>query len=144
MLTEEQLETLRLKYGKIGIVTYNGHQVVFRKPSRDDCREYRRMKESAVERGDAIESLAQKALCAFDGEQDVNRARTYYTTVFLEEFPMFANTGNVVAILSALSGMVEEADALELGKGASYRSARQPSTPEGSLNGSDTAAAMKS
>lgn len=139
MLTEEQIEALRQKFGKVGVVDYNGHQIVFRKPTRDDCRDYRRMRESPSEKGDAIESLCQKSLCAFDGEQDVNRARTHYTTVFLEEYPLFANVPKVMAIMSALTGMVEEEDAIDLGKGASFRSARLRSTPAVSPNGSATA-----
>jgi hypothetical protein len=138
-LTDEQIEALRQKFGKVGVVEWNGHQIVFRKPTRDDCRDYRRMRESPTEKGDSIESLCQKSLCAFDGELDVNRARTIYTTVFLEEYPLFASVPKVVAVMSALTGMVEEEDALDLGKGVSFRSARRPSTPAASPNGSGTA-----
>ena len=131
MLDEEALEALRLKYGKIGVVAYNGHQIVFRKPTRDNCRDYRRMRDSASEKADAVEFLAQVSLAAFDGELEVNKARTHYTNVFLDEFPLFANTPKVMAVLSLLTGMVEEEDAIDLGKGVSYRSARRVSTPAG-------------
>jgi len=129
MLNEENLDALRLKHGKIGIVDYDGHQVVFRRPTREDCREYRRMRESESERHEAMERLAQVTLCAFDGEQDVNKARTVYTSSFLPEYPLFVNVPRVLGVLSALAGLVEEEDAKDLGKGAEIRSARQPPTP---------------
>lgn len=129
MLNEEQLEALTKKYGKIGVRDYDGHQIVFRRPTRDMCREYRRMRESDAEKHEAMESLAQKMLVAFDGEEDINKARTVYTCVFLEESPLFVNNPQTMAVLSSLTGIVEEEDARDLGKGASVRSARRVSTP---------------
>lgn len=128
VLTEEQLEGLRQKYGKIGVVEYNGHQVVFRKPTRENCREYRRKIASTAEKGDGPEFLAQSSIAAFDGETDPNKARTVYTAVFLEEFPLFANTQKVLSVLSLLSGMAEEEEADELGKGVQFRSGRPKSS----------------
>jgi hypothetical protein len=139
MLSEDQLEALRSQFTKIGVVDYNGHQIVFRRPTRDHCREYRRMRESPAEKHEATERLAQVALVAFDGETDVNRARTTYTNVFLDEYPLFASVPKVMAVLSVLTGMVEEEDAADLGKGASVRSVRPRSTPAASPNGSGTA-----
>ena len=139
MLDEAQIEALRATYGKVGVRDYNGHQLVFRKPTRDDCREYRRMMNSPNEKGDAIESLAQKMIVALDGETSVIAARTRYTGVFLEEYPLFSNNQQTIALISALSGVVEEEDAEDLGKGASFRSGRQKSSRADSLNGSGTA-----
>ena len=138
MLSEEQLEALKLQYQKIAVISYNGHQIVFRRPTRLQCGEYRREREDPQARADAVEHLAQKALVAFDGEMDANRARTTYTASFLEEFPLFANYPPVMAALSYLTGMVEEEDASDLGKGVRVLSARRPSTPEVSPNGSVT------
>jgi hypothetical protein len=129
MLNDAQLDELKMKYGKIAAIDYNGHQIVFRRPTRDNCREYRRQRESQAEKHEALEHLAQVTLIAFDGEQDVNKARTFYTATFLEEYPLFVNVPKVSAALSALSGMVEEEDAQDLGKGVSVRSARQPTSP---------------
>ena len=144
MLDEAVLESLKLKFGKIGVVDYNGHQIVFRRPTRDTCREYRRKRESAGEKHEAIEGMAQEALIAFDGEQDANKARSYYTGTFLEEYPLFASSPKVMAVLSALSGLVEEEDAEDMGKGVQVRSARPRPTPAASPNGSDTAPTVTS
>jgi hypothetical protein len=124
VLTEEQLQTLEQKYQKISVVRFNGHEIVFRKPTRVDCANYRRMMSSPAEKPNAAESLAQVCIAAFDGETDVNRARITYTTVFLEDYPLFANTSNALAAISWLSGMAEDEDAIDLGKGVTCRSAR--------------------
>jgi hypothetical protein len=129
-LDEAQLDALRAKYGKVGIVDYNEHQIVFKRPTRDNCREYRRMRESPAEKGDAVEFLAQVSIAAFDGETDANKARSTYTNSFLEQYPLFANHPRAIAVMSALTGMMEEEDALDLGKGASVRTGRRASTPE--------------
>ena len=139
MLSEEQLEAASRKFGKVGVVDYCGHQVVFRRPTRDECREYRRMRDSAAEKHDATERLAQVAIVSFDGEQDVNRARTLYTGTFLEEFPLFSSTPKVMSVLGALTGLVEEEDAADMGKGARVLSGRPRSTPGASPNGLGTA-----
>ena len=144
MLSEETLEELRKRSGKIGVIAYAGHEVVFRRPTRDECREYRRMQSSPQEKSDAIERLAQVTLVAFDGDLDVNRARTAYTGVFLEEYPLFASNPKVMGVLSVLSGVVEEEDAADLGKGACVRSGRPKSTQGASPNGSPTAPAEQS
>lgn len=127
MLNDAELETLRTRYGKIGIIDYNGHQIVFRRPTRDNCRDYRRKIET--EKSEAIEQLAQVTLVAFDGEQDANKARTIYTSVFLEEVPLFTSNTKVMAVLGALSGVVEEEEATDLGKGACVKSGPRNTTP---------------
>ena len=139
MLTDAQLDDLRLKYGKIGVIDAEGHQIVFRKPTRDNAREYRRQRESETEKHLAMESLAQLTIVAFDGELDVNKARTIYTSSFLDEFPFFINRPSVMGTLSVLGGMVESEDAVDMGKGVRVLSARQKPTPAVSPNGSPIA-----
>lgn len=129
MLNEAQLEELKVKYSKIGVVEFNGHQLVFRRPTRDDCREYRRQRESPSEKHEATEHLSQKVIVAFDGELDVIKARTFYTSTFLEEFPLFTSTTKVQAALGTLAGLVEDEDAQDLGKGVQIRSVRPPALP---------------
>jgi|SRR5215471_10222127 len=129
MLDDTKLEELRAKYGKIGVVEYNGHQIVFRKPTRDQARDYRRKKESDAERTDALDQLAQATIVAFDGELDANRARTTFTTVFLEDYPMAMNHPKFMGCMSALSGLVEEEDEKELGKGVSIKGPPRSTSP---------------
>lgn len=130
-LDDAQIEQLRVtgKYGKIGVVEYSGHQIVFRRPTRDQCREYRRQLGSPAEKHEAMEHLAQSMLVAFDGQTDANAARTTYTSMFLEAFPLFVNHPKVLNVISALAGLVEEEDAADLGKGASVRTGPPKSTP---------------
>lgn len=138
-LTEEQLETLRAANKKIAIVDWNGHQLVFRRPTRDECHAYRVAQESPDAKADAIEQLCQRTIVAFDTDTNANAARTTFTTVFLVESPMFASTSRAKVALGALMGLVEEEDLADMGKGVSVRPAPPTRTPEVSPNGSATA-----
>jgi len=135
-INEAQLEALRVKYGKIGIVEYNAHTLVFRKPTREQVREYRRKKDSDAEKMDAMDQLAQVTLLAFDAESDPDKARTTFTRQFLDDYPLAISNPKFVAVLSALAGLIEEEDAKDLGKGASVRGARPSTSPTASPNGS--------
>lgn len=143
-LTEEQLEELRVRHKKIAVVEWNEHMLVFRRPTREECHTYRVAQESAHEKADANERLCQFTIIAFDAEQDVNRARTYFTNEFLLDQPMFASTAKAKVALGALMGLVEEEDLADLGKGVSVRPSPQKPTREASPNGSLTAPAAPS
>ena len=138
-LTDEQLEELRRKYGRVGAVKHNDHEVVFRKPTREDVREYRRMLGSPSEKHEAIESLAQRTIVAFDEILDPNQARTHYTNIFLESSPFFTSRPEVMGTLSVLGELVETEEAMDLGKGVRLRLAPPKPTPVASPNGSATA-----
>jgi hypothetical protein len=129
MRTDEQLEALRTRYnGKIGSVEYNGHELVFCRPTRDQAREYRRKMESAVEKMDALDQLAQVTIIAFDAEEDRIAARTTFTTLFLERYPLATSNPKLTICLSALAGLVEEEHEQDLGKGVRIKGPpREPS-----------------
>ena len=100
-LTDEQLETLRLACGgRIGVVDWAGHQIVFRRPSRLEVREYRR-KQDGAERPDALDQLAQAMLVALDGDADTTRARVAFTSQFLDQFPAFTSSGKFMQIATS-------------------------------------------
>lgn len=143
-LSDEQLDALRLKYGKVAAVRHNDHEIVFRKPTRDDVREYRRMTASAAEKHEAVERLAQSTIVAFDQIQDANAARSHYTGIFLEASPFFASRPEVMSVLAIMGELVQEEDAIDLGKGVRLRPEPQRSTPGASPNGSVTAASATS
>jgi hypothetical protein len=126
---ETKLEALRVKYGKIGVVAYNGHELVFRRPTRDHVREYRRKKDSDAEKMDAMDQLAQVTIIAFDGEEDITRARTRFTESFLEDYPLAISNAKFVNCLTALAGLMEEEDEKDLGKGVSVKSAPRANSP---------------
>lgn len=128
-MNDEKIDGLRAKYGKIGVVEYNGHMLVFRKPTREHVREYRRKKDSESEKMDAMDQLAQVTIVAFDGEDDPNRARTIFTTVFLEDYPLAISNPKFVGCLSALAGLLEEEDERDLGKGVTVKGTPRASSP---------------
>lgn len=129
-LSEAQLEELRVKYKKIVEVDWNGHTVVFCRPSRDECRDYRVALESPTTKADAADQLCQRTIVAFDAETDRNKARVTFTGTFLEEVPMFGSTAKVKIALGALMGLVEEEDLADLGKGVRLRPSPPRRTPE--------------
>jgi hypothetical protein len=143
MLTEEQLEAARAKYGKIGVIEYGGHQLVFRRPTRENVRDYRRKMDSPSEKPDGLDQLAQVSMIAFDGEEDITRARVAFLG-FLDEYPLFTGSAKALSVFNVLTGLVEEEEAGSLGKGASVRSSRPTSTGTGSPNGSAPAPEARS
>lgn len=129
---EARLERLRSQYMKIGIVDWDDHELVFKLPSRDSIREYRRKLQSELEKPDALEQLSQAMIVAFDGIDDANAARVRYTGEFLVRFPAFTSSARVINVLSALAGLISESEAVELGKGVRVKSGPGSSTPAGS------------
>lgn len=143
-LTEEQLAALQVTHKKIATIDWSAHVLVFRRPNRDECHGYRVKLEHPETKADANEQLLQQLIVAFDAEQDANKARVYFTTVFLEEHPMFGSTPRVRLALGALMGMFEDEDLADLGKGVTIRPSPPPRTPPASPTGSATAPAASS
>lgn len=131
MLDEARLDELQRQHGKIGVVEWSGHVLVFRRPTRFEAREYKRMLDTAAEKPDAIDRLAQCTLVAFDDETDPARARETFTGSFLEQYPLAPVSDRFKAVFGALSGMVEDEDARDLGKGARIKGLPPPSSPKG-------------
>ena len=135
ILDDVQLESLRLKHGgKIGILPWDGHQLVFRRPSRDAARMYA-IKKAEVDL-DAIDQLAQQTLVAFDGMTDPVETIRYSFGALLIEYPLMMMSNSARVIFAHLVGVVERDDELEMGKGVSVRSAAPKRTPAASLTGS--------
>lgn len=142
MLNETDLEALKVKHGKIGEVWWSGHQLVFRRPDRMQVRDYRRKQDTAAEKPDSIDQLAQVMLVAFDGEQDGTRARTLFLT-FLDEYPAVTSSPKLLGCISCLAGLAEEEDEANLGKGVTIRAASRLPSPMASTNGSAVSPAAK-
>jgi hypothetical protein len=138
VLDDQGLDALRVKYGKIAIVDWDGHQLVFKRPTREHMRDYRRKRESPSEKHDALEQLEQFIIVAFDGETDPNKARMAFTGKFLEEYPGASSSGKISSAVSVLSGIVEEEEADDLGKGVRFKPPLRKRTPTDSPNGSST------
>lgn len=130
MLDETKLDELQKQHSKIGVIEFSGHQIVFRKPTRFEAREYKRMMESEAEKPDAIDRLCQSTIIALDGETDPTRAREAFTGSFLEAYPLATAGAKFKNVLGALTGLVEDEDARELGKGARIKGLPPPTLPK--------------
>ncbi len=128
-LDEAALEALQKQYGKIGIVDFNGHRVVFKKPTRDQARNYRRMISEPAEKPDSMEFLAQATIVAFDDTAEPNAARVLFTGTFLEEYPMAIGNARFAGCLSVLSGIMDDEEARDLGKGVTVRPTHPKPSP---------------
>jgi len=128
--TERRLAALEAQHKKIAEVEWNGHRLVFRRPTREECRQYRVALEDPVSKADANEHILQQTIVAFDDETNATAARMRYNPGFLDEHPMFASTAKVKLALGAMMGLVEEADLVDLGKGVTVRPAIRSGTPQ--------------
>jgi hypothetical protein len=138
VLTEEQIGELEARWKKIALVDWDGHQIVFARPTREQIRDYRRKQEvGAQEKADALEQLAQATIVAYDGVADQTKARVAFTSGFLEEYPAAVGSSRFTNALSWLAGSIEEETAEALGKGVSVRSSRPKTSGKASLPGSD-------
>jgi hypothetical protein len=139
MLDEAALEALRIKFKKIARVAWEGHEVVFRRPTRDEWHSYLRAKGSPMEAHTAQEHHSQITIVAYDGDTAMPGCRIAYTNGLLEECPGFANAPELGAALSVLAGTAQEEEIKHLGEVVRVLSARHPSTRTDSPNGSATA-----
>lgn len=135
MLDEQSQEVLRGRYGAVATVDFNGHQLVFRRPSRDEVREFRRKERSPAEADDAVDYVSQLTMVAFDGEADPMKARVAYGA-FLQDHPRFTESTKFRIAFNLLSGRVEREDIADMGKGVSVRLGPPGRTETASPNGS--------
>lgn len=143
MLEEKDLGQLEKQHDKIGIIEWEGHQLVFRKPTRDDIRSYRLKVDNPAQKPDALDQLAGVAIIAFDGIQDAIRAREMFL-LFLDEYPMWSAAPKVQNVFFQLTGAVEVEDEQNLGKGATVRRAHRKNTPKVLPNGPGVSPQAKS
>lgn len=127
---EAWLDAAQKQYGRIGTVEFSGNTIVFRKPTRLEVRDYRRMLDTPAERPDALDSLAQKTILAFNDLTEPNAARVVFTGSFLESYPLAMGNDKFKALLGVLSGLVEDEDAADLGKGVTVRPAPLKPSPK--------------
>jgi hypothetical protein len=125
-----QDEALRLRCpdGKIGIIDFSDHHLVFRLPTRIEAREYRRKEDSPAEKPDRLDQLATSIIVAFDGEEDTFKARGLFLD-FLVKFPLFCDGPKPQTVFSVLLGVQEVEHSTILGKGCSVRSSPPPTSP---------------
>jgi hypothetical protein len=128
-LDEQQIEALRTQHGgKVAVIDWGSHQLVFKRPSRDSIRDYRRKIDSPAEKPDATDQLAQVTIVAIDGETDGDMVRARFLK-FLDEYPLFTSGGRCMVAMNILTGMASEEEFESLGKGVSVKSSAPRSTP---------------
>lgn len=128
---ETTLDTLERQFGKVGAITFSGHTIYFRRPTRDEAREYRRMQSSTSEAPDASERLAQVTIVGFDTTTDPNAARVMFTGSFLVQYPLAVASPRFASLLAALAGLAEDEDCYDLGKGVRLRGIPPRPSPKG-------------
>lgn len=118
MLSEEQIQALRVQHGRVGVIDYQGHQIVFARPTRASIQAHRRaMVSGGDQAAGASDGLAQSCLVALDGETDRPKAIQAFSR-FLEEFPAYTSNDKHMSVMNVLSGATEEEDEKALGKAA--------------------------
>jgi hypothetical protein len=135
-LDDSAIEDLAAKYGRVASVAWSGHTLVFRRPTREHVRDYRRKLATPAEQADAMDQMAQALIVAYDDTNDPNGARVKFTGEFLVEYPMAVGHPHFAGALLKLAGGVQEEEELDLGKGVRFWRAAQKPSPTASPNGS--------
>lgn len=110
MITPEQIEQATTKHGRVKLVQYNGHEMLFRKPSRPECKDYARKMNDDATKNDADEQLALMLVVNFDGADDQLGARRGLIQLF-DDYPLAANSKAIGGAISRLAGVVQDEDA---------------------------------
>ena len=130
-ISDDHLRELEAKYGKVRLVVYNGHELVFRKPKRVEIKQHRikNQSEAPEERASADEFLAQVLIEHVDGVEGQPCKQKFLD--LLEDFPYLASNKDVARAMSVLSGALQDTE----GKGSASVSTTSASTPPTSRKG---------
>jgi hypothetical protein len=131
VLSDETIAKLQEQHGKIGVVDFEGHRLVFRRPNRVQVREYRRKEDSAAEKPDRVDQLAQQTIVALDDVNDPPRAAQAFQA-FLDEYPGFCDSPKFQVVIAILTGIQETENTRFLGKGCDVWSATRKPSPTAS------------
>jgi hypothetical protein len=134
MLSEDQERVFSecvAKYGRCGHVEHDGHFLVFRRPNRDEARDYRKKEDDPAQKYDRVDQLANLTIVAFDALPitDVIKIREAWLS-FLGDYPMFTDGPRFQSVFGVLVGAADEEQIKILGKGCSIRSGIRPSSPK--------------
>lgn len=139
MLTEEQLAELGKRHKKVIRLEWEGHELVFRRPTTDEWIAYTRARDASGNYA-AMRTNSQLTIVAYDGDMSPS-ARNSYTNVFLEEYPGFPNAPDAVLVWSVLAGTTREEELRHMGEACAAYPSRPKPTRSDSPNGSATAPA---
>ncbi len=115
-ITDEHLRELEKQHRKVAHVAYNGHDLVFRRPTRAEAAMYREQidsQSSKAERAAADEHLAQVVVVQVDdvvGDgTPTGQARVRETfNALLEEHPLLCMAAPIGRTLGRLTGILQE------------------------------------
>lgn len=104
MLSESDLETLRAKHGRVSHCRYNGVDIVFRVPTRNEVLMWRADQANAP--GSEDDNLAKKIVVMPTREEFI---------ALMTKFPMLINNRKVARALSIATGVTEDAEEKDSG-----------------------------
>lgn len=108
-ISEQQVSELAAKYGRVKHVTYQGVDIVFRKPSRAECRQYVMARDNPQEKASADEALANMICVHCNGAAGGEAHKAFLD--LLEDWPMAANSPKIGTALLELTGITESVEA---------------------------------
>jgi len=108
MLSETDLESLRTKHGRVSHCRYNGVDIVFRLPTRNEVLMWRQDSNNAP--GSEDENLAKKIVVVPDKEA---------FGALLQKYPMMVNNKKVARAISLITGVTEDAEEKDEGNDSS-------------------------
>lgn len=107
MLSEEQVEEYTKQFGRVKYVTFNGVDLVFRKPKRVECQQYASRLGNPQEKLNSDEQLAQQLVVHCNGMAGALEARKALTEL-LEEYPFMIRSEVVGQAISRLMGLTQD------------------------------------
>jgi hypothetical protein len=106
MIPAADLKALTERYGRIKHVTYNGNDLVFRKPSRAEVQQHRKNANGA-DKESADEQLSQVLIVRVNGITEPESAREAFLNL-LDEWPYLTASPDVGRAVCVLSGLVQD------------------------------------
>lgn len=128
-ITEDHLRGLAKLHRRVKHVTYNGHDLVFRAPTRVECQMHR---QASRERGpeEADEDMAICTIVQIDDVTDSSKLRALFLDL-LEEFPFLVHEKSVGGALAELTGVKQASELKRSGTATPPNGGPQTSTQRG-------------
>jgi hypothetical protein len=126
MITPDQIEELRAKFGRVGVVNFEKHVFVFQQPNDQHARDWRRTSSSKATETDATDLLAVQLIVAFDDlvcpELKDRESLRMAFRAWLKTRPLAIDNAWFGPVLAELLGQTEEGTAERTGKGCNVLS----------------------
>ena len=131
MISDDQIEQLKVHFGRVGVVRFDGHLFVFQQPNAEHGRFFRRG--VASNNVDVTDELAAQLICAFDGlmapENDKREPVRVAFRAWLSTRPLAMDNQFFSPVFAELLGQAEEGNAERGGKGCAVLSNTRKTSP---------------